>query len=171
MNNTISLAAGLITYAHIWCPAMALLVSLFRSRLFGRFSFAKFAEQLFLQLLFWVVGIENFIIFISMVWFPETSSNAILNAYSVYIFELGVVNLSYAVLGIASLLSSTGFQVATALGYSIWILGDGLGHLRRILAGLEPDPNLQSMAYTDIIIPLVIVVILMVVYQNKKSKR
>lgn len=160
-----------IAYIHIWCPAVALLVSLFRSRLFGRFSITKFAEQFFAQMLFWVVGVEDLIIFVMMIWFPVSPGNTPLESLLVYIYELAMVNLGFGVLGIASPLSSIGFRTAVALGYSIWIFGDGVGHLRRILSGLEPPPHIQSMLYTDLIIPLVILVTLMIVYQNHKSKR
>ena len=159
-----------ISYIHIWCPVVALFVSLFRSRLFGRFSITKFAEQFFAQMLFWVVGVEDLIIFVMMIWFPISSGNIPIEPLSAYIYELAMVNLSLGILGIASPLSSIGFRTAVALGYSIWVFGDGIGHLRRILAGLEPPPHLQSMLYTDLIIPLVILVTLMIVYQNYKSK-
>ncbi len=170
MEGISSTTTGLITYLHIWCPILALIISLTRSQLFGRFSFAKLAEQFFLQLLFWVVGVENFIIFIVLIWFPEVGGNIIQQAAAVYSFQLGMVNLSFAVLGIASLLSSIGYQTATALGYSIWVFGVGLGHLRKILSGIEPTPHLQSMVYTDLIVPLVVLITLMFVYQNMKSK-
>lgn len=169
MDQTNIFSQG-IAYTHIWCPVVAVFVSLFRSRLFGRFSIIKFADQFFAQILFWVVGIENLIIFVMMIWFPVSASSTPIEPLLIYSYELAMVNLSFGVLGIASPLTSIGFRTAVALGYSIWIFGDGIGHLRRILAGLEPPPHFKSMFYTDLLIPLVILVTLMVVYQNHKSK-
>lgn len=170
MDSSSSLFYLLISYLQVWCPVAAFLISLFRSRLFGQFDFSKFAEQLLLQLLFWAVGVECLIIFILFMWFPHVAgsyTNLVLSRFS---YDLSMVNLSFAVLGFASLLSSLGFRTATALGYSIWIFGDGLGHLNNILAGISSPPHVKSMFYSDLVVPLVIIVTLLVVNQKYKSK-
>lgn len=159
-----------IAYIHLWCPIVALIISLFRSRLFGRFSVTKFAEEFFTQLIFWVVGIEDLVIFVTLIWFPAPADGTTLGPLGVYIYELAMINLSAGSLGLAAPLSSIGFKTAIALGYSIWVFGAGIGHLKRFLTGLEAAPTLQSTAYTDLIMPLVILVTLMIVHQNHKSK-
>jgi hypothetical protein len=172
MNPTFNFIYVSITYLHIWCPVAALVISLFRSRLFGRFSITKFAEQFFIQMLFWVVGIECIVIFVLLMWFPASAGTYAYPNHDItrFTYDLSMVNLSFGILGFASLLSSLGYQTATALGYSIWIFGDGLGHLHSILSGTESSPNIRSLLYTDLVIPLVILVALMIVYQNHKSK-
>lgn len=160
----------ILQYMHVWCPIIALIFALFRARLFGRLSLIKFAENLLTQLIFWVIGIECILIFILHTWFPRDVLYGGNWTNIPTLYQIGMVNLSFGILGISSMLSSLSFQVATTLGYSIWIFGDGIGHLIFEMKGINDPVGIASVLYTDLAIPFVLVILLMIVYQNTKSK-
>ena len=160
----------IIKYMHIWTPCLALLIAFSRSRLFGRISLQRFTRQLLAQLIFWVIGIESLVIFIIHTWFPGIPSSVMGWSSTTLIYQMGMVNLSFGILGIASMLTSIGFKTATTLGYAIWIFGDGIGHLIGMLTHSESAQQVGLLLYTDLIIPLLLVVLLMSTHQTYNSK-
>lgn len=159
-----------IRYMHIWSPCLALIIALLRSRLFGRISLTKFAEELLSQMILWVIGLESLVVFILHTWFPDATTATAGWAATPLIYQLGIVNLSFGILGFVSLLSSIGFKTATTLGYSIWLFGIGIGHWIFIMKGITDPANIDFVLYTDLVVPLIFMVLLMIVYQNQKSK-
>lgn len=157
---------------NVWAPILALIIALIRARRFGRFSAAELATQFFRQLLFWVVGISSLYVFFIYVWAPSNPSAHIFGWTSAQINQgLAAVNLSFGALGLMALISSLGFQTATAIGYAVWVFIDGVGHFIKHRLS-NPDPtNIGFVMLTDLIVPIIIILLVMVVHQNKKSKR
>jgi hypothetical protein len=84
--------------------------------------------------------------------------------------QLANVNLGYAVLGILCIWKDDDFWLATILGSSIWLFGDGIGHLGDMLLHNNHTPgNVGVPLYTDLIIP-VILMILYAIYQYLKKQ-
>jgi len=86
--------------------------------------------------------------------------------------QLANVNLAFGVLGIMSIWWRGGFWVATILGFSIWILGDGVHHLYEyfVLHNVT-EGNTGVPLYTDFIVPIVLLILLsMHLAQKPKSE-
>jgi hypothetical protein len=85
--------------------------------------------------------------------------------------QLGNVNLGYAVLGILCIWKGDEFWLATIIGLSIWLLGDAIGHIADMIINHNYTPgNIGVPLYTDIIVPLALI-ILYVVYQHLKVEK
>lgn len=75
--------------------------------------------------------------------------------------QLANVNLGYGVLGILAIWFRKYFWAATIIGFSIWILGDGIHHLYKFLAeGNATEGNIGFPLYTDFIVPIVLLILL-----------
>lgn len=157
-------------YIDVIAPIVALIIATFRAYAFGRLRPMRLAEQLHQQLLFWVVGFQSLFVFMIHVWHPEISTEIAGWPATPLLFQMAMVNLSFGILGFLSTFSSLGFKTATTLGYAIWIFGDGTGHLFNILTNKVDDRNIGLLLYTDMAVPLILVMLLMLVYQNYKSK-
>lgn len=84
--------------------------------------------------------------------------------------QLANVNLGYAVLSILCIWKEDEFWLATILGLSIWLLGDGIGHIADMILHNNYAPgNIGVPLYTDIIVPIVLL-ILYAVYQSLKKR-
>ncbi len=86
--------------------------------------------------------------------------------------QLANVNLGYGVLGILCIWYRDNFWTATILGSSIWLIGDGIGHLVDMMNHGNYSPgNVGVPLYTDIIIPLLLLSLLAIhKHLNKTSK-
>lgn len=75
--------------------------------------------------------------------------------------QLANVNLAFGVLGILSIWLRGNFWIATILGFSIWILGDGVHHiLNWWLNSNNAAGNVGVPLYTDLIVPIVLLFLL-----------
>jgi len=73
--------------------------------------------------------------------------------------QLANVNLGYGILGILCIWFRGYFWVATVIGFSIWIVGDGIHHLYHFFANDNASPgNIGVPLYTDILIPAVLLI-------------
>lgn len=85
--------------------------------------------------------------------------------------QLANVNLGYAVLGILCIWKGDEFWLATIIGISIWLIGDGIGHLADAILHQNYEPgNIGVPLYTDIIVPLALI-ILYIIYQRLKKHK
>lgn len=86
--------------------------------------------------------------------------------------QLANVNLGYAVLGVMCIWRGDEFWLATIIGLSIWLVGDGIGHLAdMILHGNYTPGNIGVPLYTDIIVPAILIILYAVYQQLKKRHR
>lgn len=84
--------------------------------------------------------------------------------------ELANVNLGYFVLSILCIWKGDEFWLATILGSGIWLFADGIGHIGDfVLHGNATPGNIGVPLYTDIIVP-VLLLVLYFVYQHLKAK-
>jgi uncharacterized protein DUF6790 len=74
--------------------------------------------------------------------------------------EVAVAGLSYGVLGLASPWAGGGFMVATACGFSVFLIGCGLVHLRDLRRRSNTAVlNAGPMLYYDLIFPLLVLAV------------
>ena len=76
-------------------------------------------------------------------------------------FEVAVANLAFGVLGLLCLRFRDGFWAATAIGWSVFMLGAAAIHLHQIHIGQPYAPdNAGAILYFDIVAPACVVVLL-----------
>lgn len=74
--------------------------------------------------------------------------------------EVALTNLAFGVLGLLSIRGPRPFQLATIIGYAIFMIGAGTGHIYQIVAlgNLSPN-NTGTVLYLDFAIPLLLFVL------------
>lgn len=76
-------------------------------------------------------------------------------------YEVAVANLAFGVLGILCLRFRDGFWTATAIGWSVFMLGAAAVHLHQIHIGQPYAPaNSGAMLYFDIVAPAYLLALL-----------
>ena len=115
------------------------------------------------------VGLTSLLAFIGLTFM--TDFVAVYSGWPACPFEkqLGNVNLGYAALGILCIWRGDEFWLATIIGLSIWLIGDGIGHIADMIVNNNYTPgNVGVPLYTDIIVPIALL-ILYAVYQRLKK--
>ena len=132
-----------------------------------------YVMRLFLlyQLVF-SVGLSSLLAFIGLMFMSDFV--AAYSGWPTCPFEkqLANVNLGYAVLGILCIWKGDDFWLATILGSSIWLIGDGIGHIADMILHHNYAPgNVGVPLYTDIIVPLVLLTSFAIYQRLKKSEQ
>jgi hypothetical protein len=122
----------------------------------------RVAEIFLLWLLVIAVGILSILAFISHTVYADTTAASIgWPAGNPFQSEVAVANLSVGVLGILCYWMRGDFWIATAIGFSVWYLGDAVVHIRSIVveANYAPD-NAGVTFYMDILMPVMLIALL-----------
>ena len=69
-------------------------------------------------------------------------------------FEVGLHDGSWGILGFLCVFFGGGFWLATAIGWSFFMVGAALGHIREIIVEANFAPYNLMPAFTDTFIPL-----------------
>lgn len=128
----------------------------------------KRAVELFLlyQILF-SLGLTSFLAFIGLTFMKEYV--AVYSGWTPCAFEqlLANVNLSFGVLSILCIWYRGYFWMATVLGFSIWILSDGVTHILDIILHHNyAEGNIGVPLWTDIIVPIILLIFLALYMKN-----
>ena len=76
-------------------------------------------------------------------------------------FEVGMANLSFGVLGIMCSWVTGDFWTATVVGFSVFLWGDAIGHVRQMVQEKNFNPgNAGTVFWMDILIPAALYVLL-----------
>jgi hypothetical protein len=114
-------------------------------------------------LLFFPIGLQGLWAFLGHVFFAQQSAAAIGWQTSPFQYEVGIANLGIGIVGVLAAFREVGFQTATALIASTFLLGAGIGHIRQILiAGDFAPDNAGPILFTDIGVPVVLLIALYV---------
>ena len=128
-------------------------------------------ELLLLYQLIFSLGMTSLLAFIGLTFLPEYIAAYMNWPACPFEQELGNVNLSFGILGILCIWYRGHFWTATILGFSIWILADGVHHLYDIFINRNFSPgNLGVSLYTDFIVPIVLLILLPLYLNSQKKK-
>lgn len=123
-------------------------------------AFAKsgnFFNRLTHAMLFFAVGLSGLWGFIGHAFFPISTSAFIGWVSSPFEFEVAIANLALGVMGIFSVICSSGYKKATATYCLIFGFGAAFGHIREIIISHNFHPgNSGAILYTDIAIPIIL---------------
>lgn len=130
----------------------------------------RVVELFLLYQLVFSVGLTSFLAFFGLTFM--TDYVALFSGWPPCPFEklLGNVNLAFGVLGILCIWIRGNFWLATILGLSIWLLGDGVIHIIDMVNNHNYAPgNIGVTLYTDIIVPIILL-ITYAIYAHLKNK-
>jgi hypothetical protein len=129
----------------------------------------SFAERLLNWLLLLSLGAQGIYTFIGHVFFPNYSAEHIGWEDSPFQYEVGIADLTVGVLGVLAFWGNFSFRLAAAIAGIAWYWGDAVGHVRQMVVANNYAPgNAGPWFWTDVIVPLLLVVLLFVVWQQEK---
>ncbi|PIS00475.1 MAG: hypothetical protein COT84_07355 [Chlamydiae bacterium CG10_big_fil_rev_8_21_14_0_10_35_9] len=116
-------------------------------------------ELLMAYLFFFLVGIQSLFSAVAHLFYPEETAKIIgWPPGGPFQFEVGIANLSFAVLGVLSIWFRKRFWIAVIVGYTIWLWGDAIGHIMQIIRIEDyAEGNAGVYFYSDIIAPFVLI--------------
>lgn len=122
----------------------------------------QIAEILLLYLFIFPIGLGGLIGFLGHT-FRAVSTAASIGwpAHNPFQYEVAVANLAFGILGICCARVRGGFRVATAIGWSIFILGAGCVHVHQIRIGQPFAPgNAGAVLYYNFIVPVLVLALM-----------
>ena len=126
----------------------------------------SFFELLLLYVLVFGVGVAGLMSFVGHLFFADLIATKIGWATgSPFQFEIGVSDGAWGVLGILCIWFRKNFWLATGLGWSLFLIGAGYGHLRDLIAKNNYAPYNYGYIAPDLLLPLIILVLLALNYK------
>jgi hypothetical protein len=132
----------------------------------------KIVETLLFYLLLFFVGFAGLMAFVGHIFMPDKIAQSIgWPMGNPFQTEVGVANLAFGVLGILCIWLRKNFWLATAIGYSTFLLGAGVVHIREIVVNQNLAVNNAGaiLWINDIAIPLALLT-LAIIYVRSYGK-
>lgn len=122
---------------------------------------SKVIELLLLYQIIFSLGLTSLMAFFGLTFLAEYIAQLTNWPTCPFQQQLANVNLAFGVLGLMSIAYRGYFWMATIIGFSIWIISDGIHHLYKAIAEKNLSPgNIGVPLWTDIIVPIVLLVLL-----------
>lgn len=134
-------------------------------------------ELLILYQLVINIGVLSLISAFALLFMPKMVADSLGWPTCPFQHELGNVNLAFAVLGFMCIWFRDNFWTATIIGASIWLIGDGIGHLTLLygnetsVLATKPEMNNWIMLITDFVIPITLLILLFAFKKLKKTNQ
>lgn len=119
-------------------------------------------ESLLLYMFLINVALVGFWAFFGHVFFAdETAKFMGFGPGNPFQYEVGIAYLAFAVLGVCCIWERGDFWLATALGYSIFLLGMGIGHVREMVINHNNAPgSTGALLWFYLIFPVLLLTVL-----------
>jgi hypothetical protein len=129
-----------------------------------------FANRLLGWLLLVAIGLPGIYTFVMHVFFPAVSAANIGWAMSPFQYEVGIADLTVGVLGVAAFWGNFSFRLAAVVAATLWLGGDAVGHVHQMIAAHNFAPgNAGSWFWTDVLVPLLLVVCTAIVWKDARN--
>lgn len=128
-------------------------------------------ELFLLYQIIFSLGMTSFMSFYGLTFMKEYV--AAYSGWNACAFQqlLANVNLSFGVLAILCIWYRGYFWMATILGFSIWILSDGVTHIIDLIKNKNDAPgNIGVPLWTDIIVPILLLILLAFYMKGRKGE-
>jgi hypothetical protein len=127
-------------------------------------SLMRVVEVLLLYLLVFCAGLGGLMAFLGHTFKAQEIALKIGWQPSPFQFEVAVANLAFGVLGIMCIWQRRGFWTATGIGYAVFLLGCGYGHVLEMTRHGNFAPyNVGPVLWVnDLAVPVVILLLLLV---------
>lgn len=133
---------------------------------------ARIIELLLLYQIVFSLGLTSLFAFIGFVAIPDYIADFTGWPECPFEIELANVNLAFGVLGIMSIWLRGHFWTATVLGFSIWIFADGIHHIvEAFLNHNHTDGNIGVPLITDLVVPVILVILLRLYLLSNPPRR
>lgn len=128
-------------------------------------------EVLFSYFLLFSIGISFFYNFVCHVFFGAMAARFIGWAQSPFQAEVGYASLGFAVVGLLAFKGSHGLRLAAVVGPACFLLGAAWGHIQQMITTHNFSPgNAGIIFYTDLLIPVIGVVLLIMERRSSPSQ-
>ena len=148
----------------IWLISLFTLTLIHIVRSPGKRAFKDILETFLLYFTVVNVGLFSLYHFFAYLFFPsEVATFRGYDSSSPFQFELAMAYLAFGILGILCFWEKGDFSFATVIGFSLFLFGSGLGHLRDyIRLAKERSVSADSLLYIDLILPLILLVLTLI---------
>ena len=156
--------AGLVRFllqdTGVWTLVLALLLGALQTRRQG--SVSRWSEASLLWIAFWVLGLAGIYGFIVHIAFGPFIAEQIGWPNSPFQNEVAYANLTIGILGLTSFwYRRRDYLLAAMVAFGSWFFADGVGHVVSLLVDSNKAPsNAGSVLYTDLVTPLLVVLLL-----------
>jgi hypothetical protein len=128
------------------------------------------------RLLAWVlllpIGVTGLWAAVFHLFFPQIAAADIGWEPSPFQFEVGVADLAIGATACVSFWRSLEFKAAAVLVNAIALIGDAVGHVRQmIVAGNFAPGNAGVPFYSDIVFPVLAIILLIIVRRSQAAER
>ncbi|MEM1283070.1 MAG: DUF6790 family protein [Chlamydiota bacterium] len=126
-----------------------------------KFRSDEIKYYLLLLFLIFCVGVQGLVTGMTQIFIAEGHSSYVGRPWSPFVWELGMMNISYGVLGIMCYWLRGSFWAATGIGYSIFLLLAFSGHIYEVIT--RQNYHLGSIGpqvWIDFSIALVLLVLI-----------
>lgn len=135
-------------------------------------TYSKIIELLLLYQIVFSLGLTSILAFFGLTFMAESIAEYTGWPSCPFEQQLANVNLAFGVLGILSIWVRGHFWTATIIGFSVWILGDGVHHFLKWQFGGNNTPgNLGVPLYTDIAVPIILLILLYLYLSDIKKNK
>ena len=144
----------------LWTVVLALVLGVLQTR--NQFTISRAAEASLLWIAFWVLGVGGVYGFIVHIAFGPFIAEQIGWPNSPFQNEVAYANLMIGILGFSSFWNrKRDYLLAAMCAYSIWFFADGVGHVVSVVSNHDLAPsNAGVILYTDLLTPLLVVILL-----------
>ena len=128
------------------------------------------------RLLGWIlllpIGVTGLWAAVFHLFFPQIAAADIGWEVSPFQFEVGLADLAIGATTCVSFWRSLDFKAAAVMASSISLLGDAVGHVKQmIVAGNFAPGNAGVPFFSDIVFPLLAIILLMIVRRSQAAAR
>jgi hypothetical protein len=167
-NQMRGLVQFLLSNTGVWTLLLALLLGALQTR--QQWTLNRWSEASLLWIAFWVLGVSGVYGFIMHLAFGSFLAEQIGWPNSPFQNEVAYANLTIGILGFSSFLyRKRDYLLASMVAYASWYFADGVGHVVSLLVDQNNAPfNSGSVLYTDLLTPVVVVILL---WLSKSERR
>lgn len=135
-------------------------------------TYANVLELFLLYQIVFSLGITSLVAFIGLTFMDVYVAQITDWPVSPFEQQMANVNLGFGVLGIMSIWYRGYFWLATVVGFSVWILSDGIQHIYYYLVKHNAtEGNIGVPLYTDIIVPIVLLILTCLYFRNSQTRQ
>lgn len=127
----------------------------------GERTKSRILEILLLYQIVFSLGLTSIMAFFGLTFMPDYIAKLTNWPPCPFEQQLANVNLGFGILGLMSIIYRGNFWFATIVGFSIWILGDGIHHLYKAISEKNLSAgNIGVPLWTDFIVPIALLILL-----------
>lgn len=130
----------------------------------------KVIEIVLLYQIVFSLGMTSLMAFYGFTFMPEYIASFTNWPACPFQQQMANVNLAFAVLGVLSIFYRGYFWMATIIGFSVWIIADGIHHVYHAIVEKNLSPgNIGVPLWTDFLVPILLLILLKYYMKTKSS--